>query len=141
MKPMAKSLDSSSPMALYFSWLKRHKPCLIGLEPGLMLRVCSVTSRETPSISARLHANMSLLRRRKSTSSLSYLGSKLAPICTVLAGFLASICTTLASSSILKTLDIGGMAGLNGVVGIQRLSSLSSATVTAVTTNLMLSCS
>jgi hypothetical protein len=33
---------------------------LSGLEPGLMLRVCSVTSGETPGISARLHANMSL---------------------------------------------------------------------------------
>jgi hypothetical protein len=53
---------------------------LTGHEPGLMLRVCSVTSRETPSISARIHANMSLLRRRKMMSSLSYLGLNPTPI-------------------------------------------------------------
>jgi hypothetical protein len=79
-KPVAKNLDSSSPMARRFSWLKRHRPCLTGFEPGLLLTVCSVTSWETPDISSELHTNMSLLHQRKSTSSLSYLGFKLALI-------------------------------------------------------------
>jgi hypothetical protein len=35
-----------------------------------------MTSEETFGISAGLHTNMSLLWRRKSTSSLSYLGSR-----------------------------------------------------------------
>jgi hypothetical protein len=51
-------------------------------------------------------------------SSLFYLGSKLAPIYMVLAGSPASIYTALASSSILKMLDIMGMARLGGIVGI-----------------------
>jgi ethanolamine utilization microcompartment shell protein EutL len=67
---------------------------------------------------------MSLLHRRKSTSLLSYLGSKLASICTVLVGSPASICMALASSIALKALDVGGMAGLSDAKGTQRLSSL-----------------
>jgi hypothetical protein len=74
---------------------------------------------------------MSLLHCKKSTSSLSYLGSKLAPICTVLPGFLISICTALASSSALKTLDVGGITGLSGAVGNWRWSSLSSTAMNA----------
>jgi hypothetical protein len=139
-KPVAKSLDNSSPMAQCFSWLKHHRPFLISLEPGLMLRVCLATSRETPGISAGLHANMSLLRWRKSTSSLSYLGFKLATICMVLAGFPASIWTALVPSSILKMPDVGGIARLSSAIGNRRLSSYSSAVVTAAAASLMLSC-
>jgi hypothetical protein len=68
--PTARSLDQSSPMAWHFSLLKHRRPCLTGFQPGLMLRVCSVTSREMVNISAGLHTNMSLLRRRKSMSLL-----------------------------------------------------------------------
>jgi hypothetical protein len=127
MNPAAKSLDSSSCTDQCFSLLKRHKPCLIGLEPGLMLCVCLVTSWETPGISSGLHANISLLCWRKSTSLLSYLRPKLAPICMVLARSPASICMYLASSSVLKMADVVGIARLGGTVGIRRLSSLSSA--------------
>jgi hypothetical protein len=73
-------------------------------------------------------------------SSLSYLGSKLALICTVLEGFPASICMALASSSILKTSDVRSMAKLSGAMGIRRLSSLSSAVATAAAVNSMSSC-
>jgi hypothetical protein len=139
MKPTVKCLDSSSPMARCFSWLKHHMPCLTGLELGLMLRVCLVTSRGTPGISTGLHANISLLHRRKLVSTLSYLGSRLAPICTILAGCSVQMCTTLASLSVLKTLDVEGMAGSSGVVGTQRLSSLSSALTTAIAASSMLS--
>jgi hypothetical protein len=71
-----------------------------------------VTSRETPGIFAGLHTNMSLLSRRKSMSSLSYLASKLVPIYMVLAGSPASIFMALASSSILKMSDAVGLARL-----------------------------
>jgi hypothetical protein len=110
-------------------------PRLTGLEPGLMLRVSSATSQENVG----LHANMSLLHRRKSTSSLSYLGSRRAPIGTVLAGSPASICMTLASSAALKAPDVGGMAKLSGAEGTWRLSSLNSVAMTAVATSSMLS--
>jgi hypothetical protein len=73
--------------------------------------VCSMTSRETPNISTGLHTNMSLLCWSKSMSSLSYLGFKLAPICTVLAGSPASICTALVSSSALKAPNIRASPG------------------------------
>jgi hypothetical protein len=72
-----------------------------------MLRVRSVTSLEMLGIFAGLHTNMSLLQWRKSTSSLSYLGSRVAPIFTVLARSPASICTALASSATLKALAMG----------------------------------
>jgi hypothetical protein len=50
-------------------------------------------------------------------SSLSYLGSKLAPICTVLVGFPTLIHTALASSSTLKTPDVWGISGPSSAVG------------------------
>jgi hypothetical protein len=99
---------------------------------GLMLRVCSATSRDTPIVSAGLHVNMSLLHWRKLTSSLSYLGSRLAPICKVLAGFSVLMGTAVASSSALKMLDVGSIPGLSDVVGNQRLCSLSSTAVTKI---------
>jgi hypothetical protein len=55
-----------------------------------------MTSRETPSISIELHANMSLLHWWKSMSSLFYLGSRLAPCYTVLPRSPTSICRALA---------------------------------------------
>jgi hypothetical protein len=74
-------------------------------------------------------------------SSLSYLGSKLALIYTVLARFPASICMALASSSVLKTLDVNRISRLSGAMGIQRLSYLSSAMVTMVVASSLLLCS
>jgi hypothetical protein len=52
---------------------------------------------------------------------------------------LVSICMALASSAALNALDEGGMAWPRGTDGIQRLNSLNSATMTAATTNSMLS--
>jgi hypothetical protein len=60
-------------------------------------------------------------------NSTSYLGSRLAPICIVLARFLTSMSMALASSCALKMLDVGGIPGLSGVVGNPMLSSLRSA--------------
>jgi hypothetical protein len=65
-------------------------------------------------------------------------GSRLALICIVLAGFLTSMCTTLASSSALKMPNISGIPELSGAVGNRRLSSLSSVTVTTIVASLML---
>jgi hypothetical protein len=92
-------------------------------------------------ISARLHTNISLLYQNKSASSLSYLGSKLAPVCMVLAGSSASICMALALSTALKAPDVRGMARLSSAEGTQRLSSLNSIVVTIEVANSMLSCS
>jgi hypothetical protein len=86
-----------------------------------------MTSRETPDISIRLHANMSLLCQRKSVNSLPYSGFKL-----------ALICMALASSTTLKLPDEEGMAGLVKTGGARRLSSISLATVTTVVANSML---
>jgi hypothetical protein len=72
-------------------------------------------------------------------SSLSYLGSKLAPICTVLAGSLTSIYTALASSGVLKTPNVKGMAGLSSAVGTKMLISLNSITATTTVAMSMLS--
>jgi hypothetical protein len=74
-------------------------PYLTGFEAGLMLRVCSVTTREMLDISVELHTNRSLLHRRKSMNSLPYLGFKPTSILMVLAGSSVLICTALASSA------------------------------------------
>jgi hypothetical protein len=76
-----------------------------------------MTSREMLGISIGLHINMSLLSQKKSKSSFSNLGSRLAPICTVLVGSSTSICIALASSVAFQPPDVGGMAGLSGTVG------------------------
>jgi hypothetical protein len=141
MKPAARSLDNSLPVAQYFFWLKHRGPCLSSLEPSLMFSLCSATSQETPGISAGIQVNMSLFHRRKWTRLLYYLGSKLASICTVLAGSSASICTALASSASLKVSDVEGLAGVRRAKGTQRLSTLNSVAMTAEAASLMLSCS
>jgi hypothetical protein len=79
MKPTIKSFTNSSHMALCFSSLKRRRPCLTGLDPGLMSRVCSAISQETLIMSVDLHTKMSLLHRRKLTNSPSPFGLKPAP--------------------------------------------------------------
>jgi hypothetical protein len=83
-----------------------------------------MTSQETPNISAELHSNISLLHQRKSMCLLSYWGSKLNLICTILAGSPALICIALASSTALKVSDIGCMVGLSSAEGTRRMSSL-----------------
>jgi hypothetical protein len=114
-------------------------PCLIDFDLGLMLSVCSLTSRKTPDISSRFHVNMSMLRWRKSTSSPSYLGSRPVPICTILVGFPTLICTALASSSTLKAPPVEGISGLSSIAGSQRLSSLSSvASIAALASSMLL---
>jgi hypothetical protein len=96
-----------------------------------------VTSQDTPNISTRLHANMSFLCQRKSTSSLSCLGFKPAPILMVLTGSSVSICNSLASLAALKVLNEEGMARLVEVGGAWRLCSLSLIMTTEVATNSM----
>jgi hypothetical protein len=100
MNPDAKSLTISSPMALRFSSLKRCKHSLTGLEPSLTFKVWWVTSLGMPDVSEGFHAKMSLLKRRKSTSALSYLGESVMPICTVLSPELSgSMRITLMASA------------------------------------------
>jgi hypothetical protein len=70
---------------------------------------------------------------------LSYLGFKLAPICTVLSAFPASICMALASSYALKTPDIREIAELSRAVGNRRLSSHNSVAATVAVASSMIS--
>jgi hypothetical protein len=84
-------------MVLHFSSLKRPMPCLTGLNPGLMLRVWSATSLETPGMSTSLHAKTSLLRQKKSVSSPSYFRLKPDPIWMVLDRFSALTWIALVS--------------------------------------------
>jgi hypothetical protein len=63
-------------MALCFSSSKWRRRYYTGLEPGLILKACLVTSLRMPSISEGFHTKMSLLVRRKFMSALSYLGER-----------------------------------------------------------------
>jgi hypothetical protein len=78
MNPASNSLCISSPMTLRFSSSKRRKRCFTGLEPAQISKVCSVTSLGMTGISEGLHAKMSMFARRKSTITVSYLGSRVA---------------------------------------------------------------
>jgi hypothetical protein len=97
-----------------------------------------MTSWGTPNISSGLHTNISLLHQRKSMSSPSYLGFRLAPIWTVLAGSSTSIYTALASSATLKALDDAGMVGPVKGGDTWRHNSLSLVVVTMVAASSML---
>jgi hypothetical protein len=67
-------------MALHFSLSKRRRHYVTSLEPGLIFKACSGTSLGMPSISEGFHAKISLLARRKLTSTLSYLGESVVPM-------------------------------------------------------------
>ena len=54
-KPAANSRATSSPMALHLSSLNRRRNCLIGLNFGSILRVCSASSLDTPGMSEGFH--------------------------------------------------------------------------------------
>ena len=75
-----KSFAISSQMALRLSSSKRCRRCFTGLEPGLIFKVCSVTSLGMPSMFEGFHAKMSLLARRKSMSVLSYSEESVVPM-------------------------------------------------------------
>ena len=80
MNPASKSLCTSSPIARRLSSSKCRKCCLTVLEFGRISRECSATSLGMPGMSEGLHAEMSALARRKSTSTTSYLLSSVALI-------------------------------------------------------------
>jgi hypothetical protein len=101
-EPAAKSFAISSPMAVHFSSLKRHRCCLIGLEPDLIFKACWATSLGMLGMSGGIHAKMSLLARRKSMKALSYLGESVVPMSTFLSLELSGmmrISLTLPASS------------------------------------------
>ena len=79
-----KSFTISSPMALHFPSSKQRRHFFTGLEPGLIFKVCSVTSLGMPGMSKGFHAKMSLLAQRKSRSALSYSEESAVPMRTTL---------------------------------------------------------
>jgi hypothetical protein len=79
-----KSFVISSPMSLRFFSSKRRRCYLIGLEPGLIFKVCLANSLGMPGMSEGFHAKISLLARRKSMSVLSYLEESVTPMRTTL---------------------------------------------------------
>ena len=110
MNPATKSFTISSSIALRFSSSKRRRRYFTGLEPGLIFKACSATSLEMPGMSEGLHAKMSLLARRKSTSTLSYLEESVAPMRTTLPSkLLESMRTSLVPSAGSK--DLAGRLG------------------------------
>jgi hypothetical protein len=80
MNPALRSFRISSPIALHLSSLKRCRHYFTGFDPGLMLSLCSATSLGIPFMSKGFNANTSRFALRKSTSALSYLGSRAVPI-------------------------------------------------------------
>src|SRR6185437_12064277 len=84
MNPAARNFCSSSPIARRLSSSKHRRRCFTGLELGQMSRECSATSLGMPDMSEGLHAKMSALARRKSTSTTSYLPSRVVLTCNAL---------------------------------------------------------
>ena len=86
MKPAARSRAISSPTTLLFSSDRRRRGFLTGFALDRTCNLCSANSVGTPGMSLGDHAKMSRFSRRKSTSSPSYLLSRLAPTIAYLSG-------------------------------------------------------
>src|SRR3954465_2423623 len=112
MKPAAKSLATSSPIAFLLSSLNRRRNCFTGLYLGSTLRVCSASCLGTPGMSEGFHAKMSRFSRMNSMSALSYSGSKLALILNCLDESPGTKSTSLVSAA-----DVNFRAGSCSVVG------------------------
>src|SRR5215216_5926207 len=79
-KPAASSFLISSTMNCCRSKACFRTFCLTGRACGQTARWCSITSLGTPGISDGCQANTSTFARRKATSALSYLSSRVALI-------------------------------------------------------------
>ena len=110
--PAAKSLATSSPIALRLSSLNRRRNCFTGLYLGSTLSVCSASCLGTPGMSEGFHAKMSRFSRMNSMSALSYFGSKLALMLNCLDESLGTKSTSLVSAA-----DLNFRAGSCSVVG------------------------
>ena len=77
-KPAASSFLISSAINCCLSKARFRTFCLTGRPCGQTTRWCSITSLETPGISYGCQANRSIFARRKATSALSYLSSRVA---------------------------------------------------------------
>ena len=122
MKPAARSLAISSPMALRPSSSKQHRRCLVGFEPRTRHNACSATSLGMPSMSDGFHVKTSQLAHRKLVSSLSYLAGSLVSIRIILVGSAGSIPTALVSSVGWKALDeVGSLQ--SGTAGVDEFPS------------------
>jgi hypothetical protein len=80
--------------------VKRRSFCLIGLAVLITSKECIASSLGTPSISDGVHANMSVLPRRKLVSASSYFSLRLSLMTTVYSG----------SESPRQTFFVAGMA-------------------------------
>ena len=76
----ANSFCTSSSMALRFSSSNQRRRCFTGLEPAQMSKACSATYLSMLGMFEGLHVNRSAFARRKSTSTASYLMSRVALI-------------------------------------------------------------
>src|SRR3990170_4642893 len=79
-KPAASSFLISSAINCYLSKACFRTFCLTGRACGQTARWCSITSLGTPGISDGYQVNTSIFARRKATSVLSYLSSRVALI-------------------------------------------------------------
>src|SRR3954469_17591605 len=115
MKPAARSLATSSPIALRLSSLNRQRNCFTGLYLGSTLRVCLASCLGIPGMSEGFHAKMSRFSRMNSMSALSYFGSKLALMLNCLDESPGTKSTSLVSSA-----DLNFKAGSYSVVGFYK---------------------
>ena len=110
MNPASNSLASSSPIACLLGSQNRRSDCLTGLNPLIMLRLCSASLRGIPGISEGCQANISQFSRRKARNALSASRSSCAPIDAVLLGSVGCTWSFIISSNGLKEVDFDLLA-------------------------------
>ena len=81
--PASSSLASSFPIACRLGSENHRSVCLTGLNPFIMLRLCSASLRGIPGISKGCLAKMSQFSHRNTLKAASIIGSSCAPMAVV----------------------------------------------------------
>src|SRR5215216_5440018 len=107
MNPASSSLASSSPIACRLGSEKRRSVCLTGLNPFIVLRLCSASLHGIPGISEGCQAKMSQFSCRNTLRVASIVGSSCAPMADVLLGSVGCSWNLTISYAGLKEVDLG----------------------------------
>src|SRR5215216_1204454 len=105
--PASSSWASSSPIACHLGSKKCRNVCLTGLNPFVVLRLCSASLRGIPGISQGCQAKMSQFSRRNALRAASIVGSSCAPMAAVLLGSVGCTWNLTISFAGLKEVDLG----------------------------------
>jgi hypothetical protein len=121
MNPASSNLLTSCQMTSCLSAVYLLSFCLISLNDGSILNLCSITSLEIPGISDIFYVKHLDFFRKKVTSMNSYLRSRFELIRSFLSGLLGSVRISLSSSTVIPFCLLSTFSVLQVLEGYYRL--------------------